>query len=205
MATATMASATATRNAAVNYRALGTCWIVYGVLRLGIAVWLVGFTRQATVMFGAMLVEVAHPGEPDGHVPHALSVRDFLVGGLWSGGIAGRARGVGWAEGWEDAGDYCRVFVAERVADWNYAGGVYAVGAVPEAVGVGMMVVLQAIKLRSPRLRDPVRQKAARRKDRVTSLGTTLQTNATICGDGCGGKNSRSLASLPSQDAGQAG
>jgi hypothetical protein len=61
MATATMASATSTRNAAVNYRALGTCWIVYGVLRLGIAVWLVGFTRQATVMFGAMLVEVAHP------------------------------------------------------------------------------------------------------------------------------------------------
>jgi len=32
-----------------------------GALRLGIAVWLVGFTRQATVMFGATLVEVAHP------------------------------------------------------------------------------------------------------------------------------------------------
>jgi hypothetical protein len=34
---------------------------VYGALRLGIAVWLVGFARQATVMFGATLVEVAHP------------------------------------------------------------------------------------------------------------------------------------------------
>ena len=51
----------ATRDVAVSYRGLGTCWIVYGALRLGIAVWLVDFTRQATVMFGATLVEVAHP------------------------------------------------------------------------------------------------------------------------------------------------
>jgi hypothetical protein len=61
MATATMARGAATRDATVSYRGLGTCWIVYGALRLGIAVWLVGFTRQATVMFGATLVEVAHP------------------------------------------------------------------------------------------------------------------------------------------------
>ena len=61
MATATIARGAATRDVTVSYRGLGSCWIVYGVLRLGIAVWLVGFTRQATVMFGATLVEVAHP------------------------------------------------------------------------------------------------------------------------------------------------
>ncbi|HEY1468002.1 MAG TPA: hypothetical protein VGF61_03080 [Candidatus Acidoferrum sp.] len=61
MATATMARDASTRDVAVSYRGLGACWIVYGALRLGIAVWLVGFTRQATVMFGATLVEVAHP------------------------------------------------------------------------------------------------------------------------------------------------
>src|SRR5271163_250647 len=42
------------------YRGLGACWIVYGLLRLGMAVWLVTFTREATVMFGALLVEVAN-------------------------------------------------------------------------------------------------------------------------------------------------
>lgn len=61
MAAATMARGAATRDATVSYRWLGPCWIVYGALRLGIAVWLVGFARQATVMFGATLVEVAHP------------------------------------------------------------------------------------------------------------------------------------------------
>lgn len=61
MATATMTRDAATREVAASYRGLGACWIVYGALRLGIAVWLVGFTRQATVMFGATLVEVAHP------------------------------------------------------------------------------------------------------------------------------------------------
>jgi hypothetical protein len=61
MATATIARGAAARDVTASYRGLGTCWIVYGVLRLGIAVCLVGFTRQATVMFGATLVEVAHP------------------------------------------------------------------------------------------------------------------------------------------------
>jgi len=61
MATATMTRDAATRAAAGSYRGLGACWIIYGALRLGIAAWLVGFTRQATVMFGATLVEVARP------------------------------------------------------------------------------------------------------------------------------------------------
>lgn len=42
-------------------RGLGGCWIVYGVLRLGMTVWLATFTPMATVMFGALLVRVANP------------------------------------------------------------------------------------------------------------------------------------------------
>jgi hypothetical protein len=61
MATTAMARDASARDVAPTYRGLGVCWIVYGALRLGIAVWLVGVARQATVMFGATLVEVAHP------------------------------------------------------------------------------------------------------------------------------------------------
>jgi hypothetical protein len=43
------------------YGGLGGCWIVYGVLRFGMAVWLATFTPMATVMFGALLVRVADP------------------------------------------------------------------------------------------------------------------------------------------------
>lgn len=42
-------------------RSLGMLWILYGVLRLGLAVWLAMFTPTATVMFGALLVRVADP------------------------------------------------------------------------------------------------------------------------------------------------
>ena len=55
-----MASVALSSNDALpSYRGLGACWIVYGLLRLGMAVWLVTLTREATVMFGALLVEVA--------------------------------------------------------------------------------------------------------------------------------------------------
>jgi hypothetical protein len=43
----------------VSYKGLGACWIVYGILRLVLAVWLVTYARVSTVMFGALLVEVA--------------------------------------------------------------------------------------------------------------------------------------------------
>ncbi len=52
--------APSSNDALPTYRGLGVCWIVYGVLRLGMAVWLVTLTREATVMFGALLVEVAN-------------------------------------------------------------------------------------------------------------------------------------------------
>jgi hypothetical protein len=42
-------------------RVLGLCWILYGVLRLAIALWLVAFTTNATLMFGALLTRVPDP------------------------------------------------------------------------------------------------------------------------------------------------
>jgi hypothetical protein len=40
---------------------LGVCWVVYGVLRVGVGIWLVLFSGTATVMFGALLSRVANP------------------------------------------------------------------------------------------------------------------------------------------------
>jgi hypothetical protein len=44
-----------------NSRTLGISWIIYGVIRLLVAVWLVGFNATATVMFGALLTRVPDP------------------------------------------------------------------------------------------------------------------------------------------------
>jgi len=40
---------------------LGLCWIVYGIFRLALGIWLIFFTPTATVMFGALLNRVADP------------------------------------------------------------------------------------------------------------------------------------------------
>jgi hypothetical protein len=42
-------------------RTLGICWIIYGVIRLGMALWLVVFSTTATLMFGALLTRVPDP------------------------------------------------------------------------------------------------------------------------------------------------
>jgi hypothetical protein len=44
-----------------NLRTLGICWVIYGLIRLLVAVWLVGFNATATVMFGALLTRVPDP------------------------------------------------------------------------------------------------------------------------------------------------
>ena len=44
-----------------HLRTLGICWIVYGVIRLIMAVCLVIFASTATVMFGALLNRVPDP------------------------------------------------------------------------------------------------------------------------------------------------
>jgi hypothetical protein len=40
---------------------LGICWMVFGILRLIVAVWLLSFAGTATVMFGAVLTRVPNP------------------------------------------------------------------------------------------------------------------------------------------------
>jgi hypothetical protein len=40
---------------------LGIFWLLYGVLRIAMAVWLFLFSGTATVMFGALLVRVPNP------------------------------------------------------------------------------------------------------------------------------------------------
>jgi hypothetical protein len=40
---------------------LAVCWIVYGVVRLIAAVWMLSFAGTATVMFGALLTRVPNP------------------------------------------------------------------------------------------------------------------------------------------------
>jgi hypothetical protein len=42
-------------------RTLGLFWLIYGVLRTIAAVWMLGFTPTATVMFGALLNRVPNP------------------------------------------------------------------------------------------------------------------------------------------------
>ena len=40
---------------------LAMCWMVYGIVRLIVAVWMLGFTPTATVMFGTLLNRVPNP------------------------------------------------------------------------------------------------------------------------------------------------
>lgn len=43
------------------FRALGICWVIYGVLAIVIGLWLVSFRNTATLMFGALLNRVPDP------------------------------------------------------------------------------------------------------------------------------------------------
>ena len=49
------------RSAIGHPQTLGICWIVYGVIRLLMAVWLFIYIGTATVMFGALLNRVPDP------------------------------------------------------------------------------------------------------------------------------------------------
>ncbi len=48
-------------NASAGRKNLGICWLVYGVLRIILGIWLLTFMNTATVMFGALLVRVPNP------------------------------------------------------------------------------------------------------------------------------------------------
>jgi hypothetical protein len=42
-------------------RTLGICWVIYGIIRLAMALWLFLINGTATVMFGALLTRVPDP------------------------------------------------------------------------------------------------------------------------------------------------
>jgi hypothetical protein len=79
-------------NRSDHRRVLGVCWLVYGVFRLIMGIWLVLFGGTATVMFGALLGRVANPFAlmGDFHVLYAGFVVLTVLCGLF-GLLAGLA------------------------------------------------------------------------------------------------------------------
>jgi len=71
---------------------LGVCWVVYGILRLILGVWLVLFGGTATVMFGALLGRVPNPFAlmADFHVVYAGMIALTVLCGIF-GLLAGLA------------------------------------------------------------------------------------------------------------------
>lgn len=76
---------------------LGACWIVYGIIRVGIGVALVVFMPTSTVMFGALLGRVPNPYWLMDlfHFVYALAIVVSVVCGLLgiAGGIASMGNG----------------------------------------------------------------------------------------------------------------
>src|SRR5262245_37917350 len=74
-----------------NSRTLGICWVIYGLIRLLVAVWLMGFNATATVMFGALLTRV-----PDLNSLMSAFHLIYLVAIVWSiaAGVLGIAAGL---------------------------------------------------------------------------------------------------------------
>src|SRR6267378_6344344 len=77
---------------------LGACWMVYGIIRVGIGVALVVFMPTATVMFGALLGRVPNPYwlMDSFHFMYALAIVVSIVCGLL--GIAGGLANLGNAK-----------------------------------------------------------------------------------------------------------
>ena len=65
-------------------RPLGIIWVIYGVIRLVMAVWLVTFGATATLMFGALLNRVADPFTLMGifHFLYAVAIVLSIVCGV---------------------------------------------------------------------------------------------------------------------------
>src|ERR1700687_6298482 len=75
-----------------HQRILGVCWLVYGVLRLIMGIWLVLFSGTATVMFGALVGRAPDPFAlmADFHIIYAGIVVLTVLCGLF-GLLAGLA------------------------------------------------------------------------------------------------------------------
>jgi hypothetical protein len=88
------------RNPSGNRRALGSLWIVYGVIRLAAAILLVLYNGTATVMFGALLARVPDPFTLMS-IFHFLYVVAIIVTAL--AGIFGLLAGLALLAGRESA------------------------------------------------------------------------------------------------------
>ena len=87
-----------TANSNGHLRTLGICWIIYGIIRLVMALWLFVFNGTATVMFGALLNRVPDPFTmmSEFHIAYVaiivLSVLCGLLGILGGLAMMGSAR-----------------------------------------------------------------------------------------------------------------
>jgi hypothetical protein len=75
---------------------LGVCWIAYAVIRFGMAAGLLAFSREATVMFGTLLVEIrgSDAAMADFHALYLLMIVLSVLAG-----ISGLAAGVALVAG----------------------------------------------------------------------------------------------------------
>src|SRR5947199_9037436 len=64
---------------------LGIFWLLYGILRIAMAVWLFLFSGTATVMFGALLVRVPNPAAlmADFHLWYSVVIVLSILCGLF--------------------------------------------------------------------------------------------------------------------------
>jgi uncharacterized membrane protein len=76
----------AAANTGINRGTLGVLWIIYGIIRLVVAILLVLDSGIATVMFGALLVRVANAFlfMDIFHVFYALAIVLALIAGIFS-------------------------------------------------------------------------------------------------------------------------
>jgi uncharacterized membrane protein len=85
-------NAVASSGASANWSTLGALWVVYGIIRITVAVVLALYSGVATVMFGALLGRVPDPFFMMGlfHVFYFAAIVVTALGGLF-GLLAGSA------------------------------------------------------------------------------------------------------------------
>ena len=88
----------ALKTTVASRKVLGVCWIVYGLARLLLAIWLFAFQTTATVMFGSLLTRVPNPFTlmDTFHLFYAVIILYSIVCGVL-GAIAGLALLTGWS------------------------------------------------------------------------------------------------------------
>jgi hypothetical protein len=120
-----------------NSRTLGICWVIYGVIRLLAAVWLVGFNATATVMFGALLTRV-----PDPYSLMSAFHLLYLVAIVWSvaAGLLGIVAGLALIGG-KAAGRSLGIIAA-----------LFSVSEIPMGVTIGTYTLVVLLPTRTERV-----------------------------------------------------